>query len=168
MTKRSPIFILVLTLLTLGLYPYYWLYATSEELRRESGRTDISPLLDAFLAFVTLGAWGVWAGYRNAKLAHELIEESGEPHTDHSIPVAAAGVASFFVGPVAWLVAILLLQDDYNALAEPVDYFEPAPRPRVRVHVPSAEPARSQPAREPARSSNVTVFESNAPAPNVY
>src|SRR5689334_9798053 len=112
MTQRNPVVIVLLSLVTLGLYPYYWLYATSEELRRESGRRDIVPLLDAFLAFITLGAWGVWAGYRNAKIAHELIEDGGEPHADHSLPVAAAGIASYFVGPLAWLVAILLLQED--------------------------------------------------------
>lgn len=168
MTKRSPVVVLALTLVTFGFYAYYWLYTTSDEVRRESGKRDISPILDALLAFMTVGAWGVWAGYRNAKIAHELIDARGIAHTDHSLPVAIAGGASYFMGPWTWLVAMVLLQEDLNLLAEPYDYFasdRAVNAPRARVDVEPAPVAEPVPARA---QSDVAVFESNAPAPIVF
>jgi hypothetical protein len=165
MKKRSPVAIVLLSLVTFGIYAYYWLYATGEELKRESGRRDITPALDAFLAFLTVGVWGIWAGYRNARIAHELLEERGEAHSDHALPVAAAGVASYFLGPWTWLVAMVLVQEDLNELAEPFDYFTDK-RPRARVV--DVEPVVEQPIPARRSDSDAEVWESNAPAPIVY
>lgn len=189
MTKRHPVAVVVLTLLTFTVYAYYWLYRTTDELRRTTGRDDLSPAVDVILTLLTFGLWGIWAGYRNAKIAHEALLDRGEEHPDRSL--AVAGFAGFsLVSGWAWLVAIALLQDDFNRLAEPVDHLaegvpyeevvhERAPA-RVRVEVP--EPAASRP-RAPAfarpmdsplptsawdTAPSAPVFTSNAPAPIVY
>ena len=44
MIKRNPVTVAVLTILTFGVYAYYWLYRTTEELREETGRDDLNPL----------------------------------------------------------------------------------------------------------------------------
>lgn len=171
MTKRSPAAIVILTMLTFGLYAYYWLYSTSAELKQESGRRDVTPLLDALLAFLTAGVWGIWAGYRNARIAHQLFVDREIAHTDRSLLVGAAGAASFFLGPWTWLVAIALLQEDLNKLAEPVDYFasehDHEARAPVRVRV-DPEPACEVEPVPARRRNDVEVFTSNAPAPFAY
>src|SRR5688572_8007604 len=105
-TKRNPAAVVLFSILTFGLYAYYWLYATTSELKQETGRRDLSPLLDALLAFITVGVWGVWAGFRNARIAHQLHVDRELAHTDRSLIVGIACAASFFVGPWAWLLAI--------------------------------------------------------------
>lgn len=196
MKKRNPLAVAALTLMTFGLYAYAWLYMTTDELRRETGRKDLSPGVDVLLTLITLGVWGVWAGYRNAKITHELIVSRGDSeHSDRSLPVAAfAGVGAFSVW--AWPVAIALLQEDYNRAVEQderasrfdaavpyeaaVTYEEenvPArarvsttgPRPRVRVRTREVEAVpEGVPVSRWAAAPSAPVFESNAPMPVVY
>ena len=175
MKKRHPFAVVAMTLVTFGVYAYYWLYQTTEELRRERGRDDLSPAVDVLLAIVTFGVWGVWAGYRNARIAHELLEESGVPHADRALVVGGFAAAGMFSGG-AWLVALALLQEDLNRVAE-LDHMSFAPaRPytaeaaRVRV----APAASDAPIEHPAPASrwesapSPPVFESTAPAPVVF
>lgn len=44
-TKRSPITVLILSLVTCGIYTIYWAYVTADELQRASGRQQFSPVL---------------------------------------------------------------------------------------------------------------------------
>lgn len=169
MTKRNPILVVALTFVTFTVYAYYWLYKTTDELKEESGRDDLSPILDVVLAVLTLGLWGLWAAYRNARITHELLEEHGEKHTDRSLAVAAFGAASFFSG-WAWLISMALLQDDFNRLAEtsadagrlaPAARYEPARPVEARVEVEPSSSHRDEPSSPP-------VFVSKAPAPIVF
>lgn len=163
MTKRNPLLVVALTFVTFTVYAYYWLYKTTDELKEESGRGDLHPILDVVLAALTFGLWGLWAAYRNARITHELFEELGEDHTDRSLGVALFGAASFFSG-WTWLVSMAQLQDDYNRLADVLDedlalYQARAPR-QARVEAePEGVPAHAEPA---------PVFESKAPPPVVF
>ncbi|MCZ7683846.1 MAG: DUF4234 domain-containing protein [Sandaracinaceae bacterium] len=141
MTKRNPILVVALSFVTFTVYAYYWLYKTTDELKREADREDLSPILDVVLAVVTFGLWGLWAAYRNAKVAHELFEELGVRHTDRSLPVAAFGALSFVSG-WAWLVSMALLQEDYKpprraprgrGRGDPLRARPPGPRARGRA-----------------------------------
>ncbi|MBW2460915.1 MAG: DUF4234 domain-containing protein [Deltaproteobacteria bacterium] len=119
MTRRSPITVVVLSLVTFGLYALYWLYVTTEELSQETGRGDLSPTMDVLLAVCTFGLWGMYATYRNAGLAHEELAAAGISREDKSLIVGVALVATFFSG-WAWLVAVAILQEELNALADTV------------------------------------------------
>jgi hypothetical protein len=178
LSKRHPLAVVALTLVTFGVYAYWWLYKTTDELRQETGRDELRPAVDVILTLITFGFWGVWAGYRNAKIAHETLEEDGEAHADKSLGVAAfAGFG--LVSGWSWLVAMVLLQEDYNRLAEPVDFFEPAvPYERASAEQRSPSPSKvrvePEPSERPAPASSweqapsAPVFESNAPAPIVF
>lgn len=169
MKKRNPILVVALAFVTFTVYAYYWLYKTTDELKQESDREDLSPVLDVVLAVLTFGLWGLWAGYRNAKIAHELFEELGVDHTDRSVPVAIFGALSFVSG-WAWLVSMALLQEDYNRLSEHLadeaDALDSEPRAaRARVE-PEQRAPRDRSQWEEAPST--PVFESSAPAPRVF
>ena len=117
LTKRSPITVVVLSLVTFTLYAYYWLYVTTEELAKETGRDDLSPALDVLLTLCTFGLWGMYATYRNAQIVHEELAAAGRSRGDKSLIVAAFNVATFFSG-WAWLVSVAVLQEELNALAD--------------------------------------------------
>lgn len=117
LTSRSPITVVVLSLVTFGLYTLYWLYSTTEELAEETGRQDLSPAMDVLLAVCTFGFWGMYATYRNAGIAHEELVAGGSARSDKSL-VVAVSLAATLVSGWAWLVAVAILQEELNALAE--------------------------------------------------
>lgn len=170
MQKRNPLLVVALTFFTFTLYAYWWLYATTDELREETGRDDLHPLMDVILAALTFGLWGFWAAYRNAKVVHEEMLDRGADHSDKSIGVAVFGAATIFTG-WAWLVSLALLQEDFNRLAETeLDYFAEAEPVRARVEVPASEPM-AEPVETPSRwesAPSAPVFHSDAPMPVVY
>ena len=169
MTQRSPVAVVLLSFVTFTLYAYYWLYKTTDELREETGRDDLSPVLDVILTLATFGLWGLWAAYRNAKIVHEEMELRGKVHTDRSVGVAVFGALTTVSG-WAWLVSMALLQEDYNRLADAeLDYFASVePAAKVRVEVEPME--RALPASESrwGEAPSAPVFRSSAPMPVVF
>jgi len=117
LTRRSPITVVILSLVTFTLYAYYWLYVTTEELAKETGRTDLSPAMDVILTVCTFGLWGMYATYRNAQIVHEELASAGLHRDDKSLVVMAFNVATFFSG-WAWLVSVAILQEELNSLAD--------------------------------------------------
>ena len=179
MNERNPLMVVALTLLTFGLYSYYWLYKTTDELKEETGRDDLKPGVDALLALLTLGLWGIYAGFRNAQIVHEEMQARGLEHRDRSLVVGGVAALSLVSG-WAWIVAMGIAQEDLNRLAAArVDYFaeaepylevEEAPvRARVDLE-PEAEPAlETVPAGDRwASAPSAPVFRSNAPMPTVF
>ncbi len=119
LTRRSPITVVVLSLVTFGLYALYWLYVTTEELAQETGHGDLSPTMDVLLAICTFGLWGMYAAYRNAGIVHEELAATGSARQDKSLIVAVACAATLVSG-WAWLVAVAVLQEELNVLADGV------------------------------------------------
>lgn len=115
MTHRNPFVVLLLTVVTFTLYGYYWLYVTTDELRRETGR-ELSPVLDVLLAVLTLGLWGLYVSWRNAGIVHEVLSARSVEHVDSSTAVMVFNLSTFVWG-AGWLVSLLLLQLDYNRLS---------------------------------------------------
>jgi len=171
MTKRNPLMVVALTFFSFTLYAYWWLYATTDELRDETGRDDLQPLMDVILAALTFGLWGFWATYRNSRIVHEEMLARGEKHSDRSIGVAVFGAMTLLTG-WAWLVSMALAQEDYNRLAETeFDYFAEAEPVRARVELERDETPTAQPVEAPSRwqsAPRAPVFQSDAPMPVVY
>ena len=61
MTKnRNPLLVVLLMILTCGLYGLYWYYSTAAELKAK-GHLDMSPLLLVVLLFIPLlGFYSMW------------------------------------------------------------------------------------------------------------
>jgi hypothetical protein len=117
MTKREPWIVPVLAMLTCGLYLIYWQYVTTDELKRATGRDDLSPVMDLILSFVLCGFWGIWVSYRNAQIVHEQYVQRGMPHEDKSTLILILYVAAFFNGLTA-LLAPMILQEELNKLGD--------------------------------------------------
>lgn len=71
--ERSPIIVILLSLVTCGLYTFYWIYKMSEELQNESGKEDsISPGIELLLVIVTCGIYLFFWYYKYAKMILEI------------------------------------------------------------------------------------------------
>ena len=58
--QRSPIAVILLTLLTCGFYGLFWYYSTADELHGK-GKLETSPVLLLLLMFIPpLGLFSVW------------------------------------------------------------------------------------------------------------
>ena len=66
-TYRLPIVLLLLTLLTCGLYCFYFMYVVTEEVNRYTGRNEQSPMGDVVLTIITCGLWDVFWDYKIGK-----------------------------------------------------------------------------------------------------
>ena len=66
MTKRSIINVIVLTLITCGIYELYWLYVTAEELNAKD-KTEpplTNYIVAILLALITCGIYGIYWNYK--------------------------------------------------------------------------------------------------------
>ena len=107
----------VLTMVTCGFYYFYWQWVTTEELKNATGRDDLNPMTDLLLTICCCGLWSVYVQYRNAQVVHEAFQARGASHEDKSTLILILHALSALNG-MTGLVAILMLQDEYNKLGD--------------------------------------------------
>src|SRR5690606_26593141 len=95
-------------------YELYWLYRSTAQLRRVTGRPDLVPGLDVVLTIFTFGFWSYWAWYRNAEAVDESLAALGEPRNHRSMVVGLT-LGSFACGLMHWAL-VYKLQETYNSL----------------------------------------------------
>lgn len=83
--KRDPVMVLILGILTCGIYALYWVYKTSSEIKDALGRDDINPVLDTALSFITCYLWLIYLAYKYPQLLLQLQERAGVPRNDISL-----------------------------------------------------------------------------------
>jgi hypothetical protein len=107
--------VLVLTMLTCGIYYLYWVYATSSELKEALGDEEIKPGIDLLLTIVTCYLWAIYLEHRNAQRVHAALLSRDPYAKDQSEIILILNVCAVFVG-VTWLIATYILQEEYNKL----------------------------------------------------
>jgi hypothetical protein len=111
-TERSPLTILLLSLVTCGIYFIVWKYQTTDELRLASGDESLNPGMDILLTLVSCGLWSIYASFRNAQKIHQLAQRLGVARSDQSTVVLVLGLFGLM------LVNVFILQGEYNAIAQ--------------------------------------------------
>ena len=109
-TERSPVTVLLLSLVTCGIFFIVWKYQTSDELRQASNDESIKPGLDLVLTLCTCGLYAIWVSYRNAQKAYQLSQRMGLQRSDQSTAVLLLAIFGLA------LVNIFILQNEYNAI----------------------------------------------------
>ena len=107
----------LLTVVTCGVYYFYWQWVTTEELKNATGREDLNPMTDLLLSALCCGFWSLWVQFRNAQVVHEAFQARGQRHDDKSVFILILYLLSPGNG-LSGLFAIFMLQDEYNKLAE--------------------------------------------------
>ncbi len=101
MTNRSPVIVLLLSLITGGIYSLFWLYWTKEEMRRK-GNNDIPTFWLIWIPFA--GLYWLWKW-----------SEGVEKVTNGAMSGAAAFVLTWLLGPIGDAI----VQGKLNEVADP-------------------------------------------------
>ena len=74
---RNPIMVLVLSLVTCGIYAIFWVIAACEDLNRGLSRNEFSVVEELLFTIVTCGVWGLWFAWRMSQATAELQKAWG-------------------------------------------------------------------------------------------
>jgi hypothetical protein len=85
-SPRSPGLVILLSIVTCGIYHIYWYFATLGELR-DAGHspTGNAPWVDFLIAVITLGLYGLYVDYRLGKEIVEMQAQRGLRENDTSL-----------------------------------------------------------------------------------
>lgn len=118
---REPAIVLVLSILTFGLYLPFWYHGVYDDLRRLSGQTPTGRgfWLDFLFVIVTFGIYGIWVDYRISIQIAEIEESEGHgPAQDTSMISVILDVAAYFTVFFTNFVTSAIQQDQLNRLVE--------------------------------------------------
>ena len=109
MTKKSIATVVILTIVTCGIYGFWWMYNAHQELMRASGASGVTPTLSPVITlilaiFVSPVGFGLF-GYDAARAMDKLCGKEGE-HT----------VGYLILGIFLPIVQIAVVQNDINRL----------------------------------------------------
>jgi hypothetical protein len=113
-SSRSPVKVLLLTLVTCGIYYLYWVYETSKDVEDFLGETDIPPIVHILLFIITGTLYGFFWDYWLAQKIVKMQRRAGTPEKDNTVLYLALDILG--AGPIAGLgiVVPLLQQSDLN------------------------------------------------------
>ena len=107
--KRSPVAILLLSMITCGIYGWYIVYQISKEVRDFRGDESIDPGLELLLCIITCGLYTIYWGYKYSKYIFEMETRVGTTGaSDISLLVVILDVLQIHV------VSLMLLQTELN------------------------------------------------------
>ena len=111
---KDPGMTLLLTIVTCRVYELIWLFTSTGQIRRITGRPDLNPAIDLVLTLATGGLWGLWVFYRNVEAVDEALVDVGAYSSERNTILGLA-LGSFLCGVLHW-VLIFKVQEAYNRL----------------------------------------------------
>lgn len=97
---RNPITVLILSMLTCGVYAIYWLYMVVQDINRGLGREEFNFIKELALTFLTCGIWGIYFQWRLSEATVEVERAWGvQPTMDPPILflMGVVGMGPFFM-----------------------------------------------------------------------
>lgn len=113
---RNSGMVLLLSIVTCGIYYMWWIYKTSEELNRTLGDPSINPGIDLLLSIISCGLWAIYLMYRNTQKIHQALYAKDPYRKDATQLVLILNLLPL-IGIPTTIVAIYLVQEEFNALA---------------------------------------------------
>lgn len=83
--KRSVAEVIILSIVTCGIYGIYWIYAFSNDVKIYLGDETISPGTEVLLSVITCGIYAIYWMYKYGKYITNCQEQAGLPIEDNSI-----------------------------------------------------------------------------------
>ena len=107
--NRDPIMVLLLLIVTCGLYYPYWLYTTSRDIDEFLGNSEIPPVVHLLLFICTAGLWGYVWDFMTGQRIVRMQQQAGLPPKDDTIIYLVCDILG--AGPVVGLgIVVPLLQ----------------------------------------------------------
>lgn len=105
---RDPILVLILDIVTFGIYGLYLIYSVSDEVMNYTGDNSINPTLELILCLFFWPYTIYWA-YKYSKLIYNMEESGGIPYpSDVSLPACLLCVFNLTC------VSLMLIQSEAN------------------------------------------------------
>ncbi|MDQ2686986.1 MAG: DUF4234 domain-containing protein [Armatimonadota bacterium] len=143
-TRRDPALVLVLILLTCGLYYFYFIYKVSQETQDFLGEPDVSPGVDVLLSLVTCGLWNIYWDYKMGKRMAQMCTRVGLPVTDNALLYLVLDLLGFGGFASLGLVNPILQQDTLNRIWQAA-MTGPPPSSAPEIWPPAPTPTPRQP-----------------------
>lgn len=83
--KRGIAEVIILSIVTCGIYMLYWIYAMSNDIKTYLDDETINPGLELLLTLVTCGIYGIYWYYKFGKLICTCQEKAGVAVEDNAI-----------------------------------------------------------------------------------
>ncbi len=112
--NRHLVLVLLLTLVTCGIYGLVTMWKIGDELNRHRGSNDLNPTLDIVLGILTCGLWFIYARYRYAEALRDASAAEALPRQDVTTICLVVDVCAVFFGGLLSLVSLLILQNAVN------------------------------------------------------
>lgn len=106
---RNPVLVIILAIITCGIYYYIWMYKVSEEEKINLGDESINPGMNVILAIFTCGIYGLFWMYNQGEYIQKLSAKKG-------IQVENEGTLFLILGLFLGPVALYLIQDKLNKI----------------------------------------------------
>jgi hypothetical protein len=119
--RREPAFVLVLSIVTLGLYLPFWYHGIYEDLQALDGKTPTGRgyWLDFFFVIITFAIYGIWVDYQISLQIADFEERNGlGPVQDTSMIAVLLDVAAYFTVFFTNFVTSAIQQDQLNRVVE--------------------------------------------------
>jgi hypothetical protein len=110
--RREIGMMVLLSIVTCGIYAIVWWYKMFSEIAADLGRTDINPILEIALIYLTCGFYGMFLAYKYPRLINEMQAKRGLPVNDFS--TLSLILAVFGLG----FVSFCLMQLELNKIWE--------------------------------------------------
>ena len=122
--RREPAFVLVLSIVTLGLYLPFWYHGIYEDLEALDGKTPTGRgyWLDFLFVIVTFAIYGIWVDYQISLQISDFEERNGlGPVQDTSMISVILDVAAYFTVFFTNFVTSAIQQDQINRIVEKLE-----------------------------------------------
>jgi hypothetical protein len=110
--ERNVLLILLLWLLTCGLWGLVAMYQLGTDLRTHGRRSDLNPGLDILLGILTCGLWWIYTMYTYAAALRDLSTAEGGPTQDVTALCTVLEICRYFFCP--GIVSTMVLQNELN------------------------------------------------------
>jgi hypothetical protein len=122
--RREPALVLVLSIITFGIYLPFWYHGIYEDLEALTERTPTGHgfWLDFLFVILTFAIYGIWVDYQISQQIAEFEERNGlGPVQDTSIITVILDVASYFTAFFTNFVTSAIQQDQINRIVEKLE-----------------------------------------------
>ncbi|WP_105619491.1 DUF4234 domain-containing protein [Vallitalea okinawensis] len=94
---RSIPVVLILSIVTCGIYMFYWIYSISESLKHYLDDTEISPGVDVVLSILCFYPYSIYYSYKLGQKQMDAQRRAGVPVTDDTVLYVVLAVLGFFI-----------------------------------------------------------------------
>jgi len=103
--NRHPLMVILLSIITCGIYNLYWIYTVSKEMNEFLGEEDIPPVVDLLLMLFTGTLWGYVWDWRTGQKIVRMAQRVGLNYPDDPWLYLALDVLG--AGPVLGLGVVV-------------------------------------------------------------